>query len=394
MAKKVSKFGSHSHQAWRSDKTTDWNEIFPKSPQKGTSFHAVERPAEPALMLVPAAAVAASAIQYLWPPTIALGKVTVILAPAACTSVLMTELAAKASVGGSLPQCQIKVPLSQVVIFAPEMRIKTTIQPQLDGAGADLTRVHFPTSGGKMGIDTLDEEFLFQALSAATPNVDDLKLALVELGSARSGADLAEHLSRWLVAFQGRASQLGVALVLVIQHPDDPAAPKQIRLAAKGIAATNVVGAVGFVAREKGDGRWVLNWVKNLVGHEAPAIAFRIAQKTTKSGTPVAGLVWDAEPAAMTEVGTLQDRIPLGGRASTTRRNAVHRAEDFLTQILHSGPVPVEKAVADGTAAGISEASLRRACKSLGVQKQRKGGIGSKGYWVWQLPGPAKGGRA
>jgi len=385
MAKKVSKSGNHSHQASRSDKTTDWNEIFPKSPQKGTSFHAVARPAEPALTLVPAAEVAANAITYLWPPTIALGKITVILAPAACTSVLITELAAKASVGGSLPQCQTNVPLSQVVIFAPEMRIKTTIQPQLDGAGADLTRVHFPIAGGKMGIDTLDPEILFQALSAATPDVDDLKLALVELGSARSGADLAEHLNRWLVAFQARASQLGVAVALVIQHPDDPAAPKQITLAAKGIAATNVVGAAGFVAREKGDGRWVLNWVKNLVGHEAPAIAFGIVQKTTKSGTPIAGLAWDAEPAVMTEV-----EVKVADRAPTTRRNAVHRAEDFLTQILHSGPVPVKKARADGKAAGISEASLRRASKSLGVQKQRKGGVGSKGFWVWQLPGAGK----
>src|SRR5580704_13585141 len=130
--------------------SNDWGEISPARPLKGASPSAGQS-TKPEVKLMSAEEVATSTMTYLWPPTIARGQLTVMLAPAGCTSALMTELAAKASVGGSLPQCPTNVPSSQVAMFAPEARIKATIRPQLEGAGADLARIHFPSVGGKLG---------------------------------------------------------------------------------------------------------------------------------------------------------------------------------------------------------------------------------------------------
>jgi hypothetical protein len=75
----------------------------------------------------------------------------------------------------------------------------------------------------------------------------------------------------------------------------------------------------------------------------------------------------------------------LAGDAEPDTSGALGEAEDFLRQMLTDGPVPGKRVQAEARVSGISEATLRRAKKKLGVKVQRLGMSGKRGggEWVW-----------
>jgi hypothetical protein len=63
-------------------------------------------------------------------------------------------------------------------------------------------------------------------------------------------------------------------------------------------------------------------------------------------------------------------------------------AVEFLNDTLADGPVPASDIIEDAEDAGISEKTLRRAKKLLGVIAYREGEAGKRGAgrWLWKLP--------
>jgi hypothetical protein len=68
--------------------------------------------------------------------------------------------------------------------------------------------------------------------------------------------------------------------------------------------------------------------------------------------------------------------------------DARSEAVEFLSDVLAGGPIPASEILADGENAGISEKTLRRAKKHLGVDAYREGEAGKRGAgrWLWKLP--------
>lgn len=397
--------------------------------------------------LIRAADVPSKPVSYFWPPAIAFGKVSVILAPTAtCTSALIAEFVAKASVGGELPQTQGPVPTSDTAIVAAEVAVAERIRPQLDAAGTDLSRVYFVASnGGKtVGVNRFDPIADCKLLIAAIRACGNVKLVIVEFAIRRIDADIARNYKPIIASFYTIAHELDLAIVISLYPSEDLPGRKQLAQAAKAVASLHAVGGVGVATREPNSGRWVLAWSKTIVGHDAPGLAFRIEAKVTSSGDPAAVIVWDPEPVTAIEIikflavggksnarpsklqhakDFLADHvkaglveaaeldalaakagiskviltkarkalgIKVGKKDALIKLSAVKHAKEFLLAELASGPVLAKVVRQSARKEEISKASLRRAGKALKIVSNRKGGIASRGHWVWRLPTSAK----
>jgi hypothetical protein len=361
-------------------KRSHWHSLrekrrFPAVLSRSASFRTTSSPGspsplQPAVNLVRAADVPAKPVPYFWPPAIAFGKVSVILAStASCTSALVAELAAKASVGGELPQSQGPIPISDVAILATEVAVAERIRPQLDAVGADLGRVHFVASNGGqvVGVKRFDPLADRKPLVAAIQACGNIKLLLVEYTASRIDADITRNYKGVIAAFSAIARELDLAIVILLHPAADPPGRKQLAQAANAVASLHPAGAVGIATREN-SGRWVLAWIKNIVGHDAPGLAFRIEAKVTSSGGPAAGIAWDPEPVAATETLKL---LTVGG-GSNAEPSKLERAKEFLAEQVKTGLVDAAEVDALAAAAGIGKSTLTKARKALGIEFGKK----------------------
>jgi len=67
-------------------------------------------------------------------------------------------------------------------------------------------------------------------------------------------------------------------------------------------------------------------------------------------------------------------------------RTAIESAREFLTEMLAGGPVASESLFTEAKKQGISNASLRRAKKALGIKARKTRGLGSDAPWNWVMP--------
>jgi hypothetical protein len=75
----------------------------------------------------------------------------------------------------------------------------------------------------------------------------------------------------------------------------------------------------------------------------------------------------------------------LAGPRDEEERSARDEAKDALRNILRDGPVPAADAKRMLAAAGIAEATWRRAKADIGITSRRVGNIRDAGYYVWEL---------
>src|SRR4051812_25340935 len=81
-------------------------------------------------------------VAWLWPGRIPAGKITVLDGdPGLGKSTLALDLAARVSMGASMPDGSSGVGRASVVLLSAEDGLADTIRPRLDAAGADASRV-------------------------------------------------------------------------------------------------------------------------------------------------------------------------------------------------------------------------------------------------------------
>jgi hypothetical protein len=68
--------------------------------------------------------------------------------------------------------------------------------------------------------------------------------------------------------------------------------------------------------------------------------------------------------------------------ADPEQKSALSEAKEFLLQVLGEGPVAAEGVKKDARGAGVSERTLKRAKRALGVGSKKEG----DGSWNWILP--------
>jgi putative DNA primase/helicase len=133
------------------------------------------------------------------------------------------------------------------------------------------------------------------------------------------------------------------------------------------VAAARVVLAIGKDPED--EDRRILVPVKNNLATPSPALAF-----TLKQGT----LEWYAEPVKGVDADALLS--PAGDD-----RGERQDAKAFLEELMVEGDVRATEALKAAKAHGVSERTLARARRDLGVGARRVGGAGKAGAWFWTL---------
>jgi hypothetical protein len=314
-------------------------------------------------------------VEWLWPGRLPLGKLAVLDGdPGLGKSAVTLDLAARVSAGLELPDGEHCEP-SGVVLLSAEDGLADTIRPRLDAAGADTERI--------VGLSPVVEEG-----SASERQLSLSKdLAIVEQAIGYVGASLVvvdplmaflsggtdshkdQDVRRVLTPLAALAERTRAAL-LIVRHLNKSAGGNTLY---RGGGSIGIIGAARsglVIAQDPEDPeRRILAANKHNLSRPASSLAFRIGDAPNGA----ARVEWGG-------TSTLTARDILKEPADPEQKSALSKAKEFLSQELADGPVPAEEVKEDARGVGISERTLKRAKRELGITSRKRGGV-----WHWEL---------
>ncbi len=321
-------------------------------------------------------------VEWLWPSRLALGKLVLVDGdPGLGKSAMTLDLAARVSAGKGFPD-GAKCEPAGVVLLSAEDGLADTIRPRLDAAGADTSRI--------LALATVPDENGHDRLLSIPED-----LPLIENGIRRVGADLVivdplmaflsgdtnshrdQDVRRTLAPLAGLAERTGAA-VLVIRHLNKAAANNPLY---RGGGSIGIIGAarMAFVVGKdpQDENRRVVASTKNNLAMPPQSLMFGLEE--AENGSVRVNWLGQSEVSAKDLLATPQDQEHADARSE---------AVEFLNEVLANGPLAASQIKEEAEDTGISERTLARAKKVLGVMSYREGEIGErgKGQWLWKLP--------
>jgi hypothetical protein len=323
-----------------------------------------------------------TAIRWLWPGRVPLGRITMLVGrPGEGKSFLTTDMAARVTRGLSWPD-GTDCPDGSVLVISAEDDPRDTIRPRLRAHGADLKRVHLFSMVRRPDAEGRPYETMFtladvEALDAALTSHPDCRLVVVDpIGSFLGGGTDAHRdndVRSVLVPVTVLAERHNVA-VLVVAHRRKSFGPNADDMALGSRAFTAVARAVWHLTRDpENKARRLLLTGKSNIAAEQAGLAFTIVSEP--GGLP--SIAWEPGPIDMTADQAMQRENEAG---SEPGRTALQKATTWLQAALADGPLPSAEVTSLAVARGVSERTLQRAKESLGVRAFRKG---SGGGAVW-----------
>jgi hypothetical protein len=333
------------------------------------------------LVATPFAQITRERVEWLWAGRIPRRGVTIIAGdPGLGKSLLTVKLAADVSTGrlGSAP--------GNVLMISAEDSPSAVIRPRLEAAGADLARVDIVTfrrDGIEDGIRLPDdvEELDWQVArrDAALVSIDPLVAHLPE--NVNSWRDQSV---RRALAPLGRMADKYECAVAPIVHLNKGRAADPLKRTGGSIGFTGAARSALILARDPDDPdpedkRRVLAQFKSNYGAIAPSLRYEIKLDDV-DGQPEAVLI---------ERGECDHRADdLLAASVGNERTERDEAADLLRDELADGPEPQKAVQAAARAAGISEATLKRAKRIVGIGSKKEPGS-TIGAWWWALPDQA-----
>jgi hypothetical protein len=324
-------------------------------------------------------------VRWLWAWRIPRGKLTLLSGdPDVGKSFLTTELAAAVSTGRQLFGDDPREPAT-VLMLSAEDDPEDTVGPRLRAHGADLTRVRTlrVDEAGK-GTDVID---LASGLDELEALIVHRRPALVVvdpvtafLGKTDTHRDAAVRAA--LTPVRGLAMRYDVAFVL-IRHLTKGPRDRVIYRGGGSIGFSAACRSELMVDYHPDDGpevehrRRVLAAVKhNLAPRTPPALVYDLSQgRVTWQG---------ATRLAARDLG--------GPEVSGEKLTAEREAAEFLIDALYHGERPVKEVEEEARQGhNISQASLDRARRTLGVIAKKRANRDGTTYWGISLPPSRKG---
>lgn len=316
-------------------------------------------------------------VEWLDDGNIALGKLTLIAGdPGLGKSFLTLDLAARLS-RGALPDAGRGRPGSAMILSA-EDDPNDTIRPRLEAMGAHLARVHIVEGvvaprGRVCQPARLDNDMRLLAHTAR--QIPDLRLIVIDPISAYLGSTDSHNNAevRVVLAELARLARwTGAAVVCVTHLNKDQGNQKKAVYRAMGSLAFTAAARTVFAVSKHPDHpeQRVISVVKNNISRAISSRVFDIH----------AGRVRWLDGACPLDADTIE-----GGGEAIEQVNAMEEAEHFLRDLLAEGPVPAVDGAFHAASLGISERTLTRARRRLGVVAQRRG-AGPGVVWSWSLP--------
>jgi len=268
------------------------------------------------------------------------------------------------------------------VLLSAEDGLADTIRPRLDAAGADVDQI--------LSLATVPDENGYDRLLSIPEDIP-----LIEKGIQRVGARLVvvdplmaflsgetnshrdQDVRRALAPLAGLAERTG-ACVLVVRHLNKAAANNPLY---RGGGSIGIIGAarMAFVVGKdpQDEYRRIVASTKNNLAMPPASLMFGLEE--AEGGSVRVEWLGQSEVSAKDLLATPQDQEHADARSE---------AVEFLNDVLANGPVPASQVKEEAEDAGISERTLARGKKVIGVITYREGKTGGrgKGQWLWKLP--------
>jgi hypothetical protein len=342
----------------------------------------------PTVILTRALDITPEKIEWLWPGTIASGRVTGLVGyPGLGKSQVAMDLAATVSSGHGWPGGITNERAGDVIVLAAEDDPADTIVPRLMAAGADRSHVHIVKAvkdgaGGERSfnlasdLDRLERE----------KDLMHVRLVIIDPISAYLGSTRDKRINRNqggdVRAIQDRLAAFAAThelAILSVAHLNKSSGTKAITRIMGSFEFVAAPRAVFLVTEEAGTDRRLFLPVKNNLAPDRFGYAFRIEDRIVAPDIKTSAVVWDHDPVTITADEALA--------AAAKKRSS--GAIEFLEQVLSDGPVDQTEIVRLGKEAGFTEKNLRTAREELGI-KSTKEGFGAEGKWIWVPAGGAQ----
>lgn len=338
--------------------------------------------AQPAPTVVTLADVEPEQVEWLWAGRIPRGKLTLLDGdPGLGKSTVAYDVAARVTRGLPMPGETIGANPADVVILTHEDGLADTIRPRLGAADADLRRVHaiqdIPTTAGGARLPVLPEDLrailsVVEGRAAALLVIDPLFAYL-----ASDVDTFRDHDVRAALAPLAAAAERSRVAVLVVRHLNKRAGGPAIYRGGGSIGIIGLARSGLVVAADPDDPALrILASVKNNLCPPAPSLRWRLVG----NGEGVARVEW---------LGTSEhnaDALLSDPAEMSDERSALREACDFLRVLLADGEQSAAEVFRRGHEAGVSERTMERAKRRLGVRHRKQFG---SGRFVWYLAEPS-----
>jgi hypothetical protein len=318
------------------------------------------------LDLMPLTIVAPERLEWLWRHRIPRGKVTILCGdPGVGKSFASLAIAAAVTHGRPLPDGESTEP-SNVILWNAEDGLGDTIRPRAEKCGVDLERCF--VVNGKFGLSDIDKlRSAVQDKSAALVIIDPIAALLAGVDSHKDNDIRAA-----LQPLVDMAAHTGAA-VLAIMHLRKAEAERALYRVGGSIGFTGLARSVLLCAADPEDGRRAIAPLKSNLAAAPSPVEFRIDTEGT--------FWWGLPSQELTADHLLRATKNVHG-------GAVREAEAVLRQLLANGPRAAKDVEAVCKERMLSERSVTRARKNLGVHSERsKGRAGCpKGEYILSLP--------
>lgn len=314
---------------------------------------------------------------WLWNGYIVRGKVNLIAGdPGLGKSWVTLDIAARLTVGGETPDRQHRMEQGAVVLLTAEDGLADTVRPRIDVQGGDASLVHvlegIVDPDGQERLPSLVEDIatleqLVLSVHARLVIIDPVNAYL-----GRTDSHVDAQIRRVLTPLAKMAERTGAAIVVVMHLNQSTLQPALYR----------VQGSIGYV----GAARSVLLMVRD---KDNPALRIMAPIKANLVGEmPALSFTITDEPALSWQGAVEVDIAELLAASSPEEQGAREEAKRFLGEMLADGEAPGTEVVKEARECGISEKTLRRAAKDMGVDIARVGQVGKRGggVWIWRLP--------
>jgi hypothetical protein len=311
-------------------------------------------------------------VKYVLEPYLPSGMVCLLEGdPASGKSYLAAEFGAAVTcgrsedvgIGGAPPGRRSKSPASVIYLTAEDS--PSTVRDRFAAQGADLTRVFCVPRPISLRNVAAYEELLVRHRPALM--IVDPVQALLD-GVNMNAANTVRVALHPLVELAARYE----TTVLIVRHLSKAGGAKSIHRGLGSIDFSAVARSALRIGEDpEHPGTRVLVHVKNSLGPPGASLEFEIGER----------LVWLGRSELTAE--------DLDRRAKKARgRSALEMAHEFVQNQLGRGAKPAKDLRVQARRAGITDRTLERAAKELGVVHERLGRTGSRGsgQWVWVLP--------
>lgn len=323
-------------------------------------------------------------IEWLWKSRIAYGKVTMIAGdPGLGKSQFGAYLIARITTGTAWPNNDGSPQIGSAVMLSCEDSVEDTIRPRLEAAGADLSRVDVieavrTRTGTMRGLSLITD---IQHLERFLDEHPDVRLVVIDPITAyldKADTHKTADVRAAMMPLQTLAASRKIAVVVVSHLNKSGGNGKSINAITGSGAFVALARAAFLVTKDQEDeGLRLFVQVKNNIA-SAPGLSFRIQAKTLPNGIEA--------PYVVFEEGTINISADeaIGDGAPQRDHSQIDAAKQFLTEELRHGPVPSTELFERAAEQRISQKTLRRAQKDLGVLAKKNPKF--QGGWIWIFP--------